>query len=347
MKLKNETVSHEFVNNWKKHGCKLSAQKPLRSNLKKPVENMKKRYLLGLLFIMVVLAVSIILSALLTNKATNSKSLYYTYSIVNTYPHDEDAFTQGLVYDDGWLYESTGLYGNSTLRRVKLETGEILQLYVLPDNYFGEGIAIFDDKIVQLTWRERKGFIYDKHTFKLLHEFNYSTEGWGITYDGNKLIMSDGTANLYFLDPETFEKIGQIEVHDATPVTRINELEYINGRIYANIWMEEKIAIIDPQTGQVVGWIDLSGLQDMERRDVDDVLNGIAYDAERDRLFVTGKRWSHLFEIKLIPSEIGQKLLEGSLFALSQISRLEFSVKVNVLSCFNVPIMVKHKYDKI
>jgi len=295
---------------------------------------------------MVVLAVSIILFALLTNKATNSKPLYYTYSIVNTYPHDKNAFTQGLVYDDGWLYESTGLYGNSTLRRVKLETGEILQLYALPDKYFGEGIAIFDDKIVQLTWRERKGFIYDKHTFKLLHEFNYSTEGWGITYDGNWLIMSDGTANLYFLDPETFEKLGQIEVHDTSPVTRINELEYVHGRIYANIWMEEKIAIIDPQTGQVVGWIDLSGLQDVEKRDVDDVLNGIAYDAERDRLFVTGKRWSHIFEIKLIPLETGQKFL-SSLFALNQASYLDFSVKVNVLPCFNMLIMVKHKCDKI
>jgi len=325
----------------------LSPQKPFEeANVEKAVENMKKQLLLCLLFILVVLVASLILFAFLSSKTTNFKPAHYTYSIVNTYPHDENAFTQGLVYDDGWLYESTGLYGNSTLRRVKLETGEVLQLYALQSKYFGEGIAIFDDKIVQLTWLEHKGFIYDKHTFKLLHEFNYSTEGWGITYDGNWLIMSDGTANLYFLDPETFEKVRQVEVHDVLPIIYLNELEYIKGKVYANIWMEEKIAIIDPQTGQVAGWIDLSGLQDMEKRDVEDVLNGIAYDAERDRLFVTGKRWSHLFEIKLIPSEVGQKLLESSLFALSQTSRLEFSVKVNVLSCFNVPIMVKHKCGK-
>lgn len=307
---------------------------------------MRKKHILGLLFILLVFGVSIILFALLSSKTTNSKPVHYTYSIVNTYPHDENAFTQGLVYADGWLYESTGLYGNSTIRRVKLETGEILQLYALPDNYFGEGIAIFNDKIVQLTWREHKGFIYDKHTFRLLHEFSYSTEGWGITYDGDWLIMSDGTENLYFLEPETFEKVRQVEVHDISPITRINELEYIDGRVYANIWMEEKIAIIDPQTGQVVGWIDLSGIQNMEKRDVDNVLNGIAYDAERDRLFVTGKKWPHLFEIKIIPLEIGQKLLESSLFALNQTSHLEFSVKVNVLRCFNMPLMGKHKCGK-
>jgi glutamine cyclotransferase len=227
----------------------------------------------------------------------------YTYSIVNTYHHDENAFTEGLVYENDSLYESTGLYGNSTLRRVNLETGEPLQLYTLPDEYFGEGITIFDDKIIQLTWREHKGFVYDRRSFDLLQEFNYSTEGWGITCDGTRLIMSDGTANLYFLDPATFEKVGQVEVHDTAPVTQINELEYINGKVYANIWMKEKIAIINPQTGQVEGWIDLSGIQDRQNQDADKVLNGIAYDAEGDRLFVTGKMWPHLFEIKLIPLE--------------------------------------------
>lgn len=286
---------------------------------------MKKKYILCLLLILAVLVASITLFVLLSRKTINLQPTYYTYSIVNVYPHDEKAFTQGLVYDDGWLYESTGVYGNSTLRRVKLETGEVLQLYALSDEYFGEGIAIFDDKIVQLTWLEHKGFVYDKHTFELLQEFNYSTEGWGITYDGNWLIMSDGTANLYFLDPETFKIVRQIEVHDVSPIIYLNELEYIHGRIYANIWMKEKIAIIDPQTGQVVGWIDLSGLQNMERRDVDDVLNGIAYDAEGDRLFVTGKRWRHIYEIKLIPVETGQRSFESSLFALNQ----DFSVKVN------------------
>jgi glutamine cyclotransferase len=264
---------------------------------------MKKRHLLSLLLIIVALTASIILFVVLTEKPTNVKPVYYTYTIVNTYPHNESAFTQGLVYENGSLYEGTGLYGESTLRRVKLETGEVLQLYTLSDMYFGEGIAVFDDKIVQLTWMENEGFIYDKHSFELLEEFSYSTEGWGITYDGNHLIMSDGTANLYFIDAETFETVGQVEVHETAPVTQINELEYVKGKVYANIWREEKIAIINPQTGQVEGWIDMSGIQDKEKQDVDDVLNGIAYDAAGDRLFVTGKRWAHLFEIELSPLE--------------------------------------------
>jgi glutamine cyclotransferase len=264
---------------------------------------MKKRHLLSLLLIIVAVTASIILFVVLTEKPANAKPVYYTYSIVNTYHHDENAFTQGLVYDNGSLYEGTGLYGESTLRRVKLETGEVLQLYTLSDMYFGEGIAVFDNKIVQLTWLENEGFIYDKHSFELLENFSYPTEGWGITYDGNRLIMSDGTAYLYFLDPETFETVGQVEVHETAPVTQINELEYIKGKVYANIWREEKIAIINPQTGQVEGWIDMSGIQDAEKHDVDDVLNGIAYDAAGDRLFVTGKRWAHLFEIELSPIE--------------------------------------------
>ena len=264
---------------------------------------MKKRYLTSLLLITVALASSIVLFVVLTEKPTTGKPIYYTYSIVNTYPHDENAYTQGLVYDDGSLYEGTGLNGESTLRRVDLETGETLQRYTLSDMYFGEGITVFDGKIAQLTWMENKGFIYDKHSFELLEEFSYSTTGWGITYDCNRLIMSDGTANLYFIDPETFEAVGQVEVHETSPVTRINELEYVNGKVYANIWREERIAIINPQTGQVEGWIDLSGIQDTEKQDVDDVLNGIAYDAVGDRLFVTGKRWAHLFEIKLNPLE--------------------------------------------
>lgn len=225
------------------------------------------------------------------------------YIIVNSYYHDENAYTQGLVYEDGSLYESTGLYGHSTLRRVNLETGEVLQLYSLPDGYFGEGIAIVGNKIIQLTWLENRGFVYDKHSFELVQEFSYPTEGWGITYDGNQLIMSDGTANLYFLDPQTFERVGQVEVHETAPVTQINELEYIKGKVYANIWREEKIAIINPQTGEVEGWIDLSGIQNVENQNSDKVLNGIAYDVEDDRLFVTGKMWPHVFEIKVNPSD--------------------------------------------
>jgi len=264
---------------------------------------MKRRQLLNALLMIAILASSIILLVVLTEKPANSEAAYYTYSVVNTYPHDENAFTQGLVYENGSLYESTGLYGKSTLRRVNLETGEVLQLYTLPSRYFGEGIVICEGKIIQLTWTEHKGFVYYKDSFELLQEFNYSSEGWGITYDGNQLIMSNGSSTLTFLDPETFEKIGQVEVRDTAPVTNINELEYINGKIYANIWMEEKIAIINSQTGQVEGWINLSGIQERQNQDVKNALNGIAYDAEGNRLFVTGKRWPHLFEIQLTPLE--------------------------------------------
>lgn len=227
-------------------------------------------------------------------------SLHFTYDIVRAYPHDTDAFTQGLIYEDGVLYESTGLYGYSTLRRVELETGTPTQVYPLPSQFFGEGITIFDDKIIQLTWRSNQGFVYDKHSFDLLQEFTYPTEGWGITYDGSRLVMSDGTATLYFLDPETFERVDQVEVRDIDPATRLNELEYIQEEIYANIWREEKIAIINPSTGQVTGWVDLEGIQDSENLGTEDVLNGIAYDAQGDRLFVTGKRWSQLYEIDLV-----------------------------------------------
>jgi len=261
---------------------------------------MKKLQLLSLMIALTVLVVSAVLLVLLTAEPVNSEPINYSYRIVNMYPHDENAFTQGLLIDNGFLYESIGLYGNSSLRRVELETGEILQFYALPNQYFGEGITIFDDEIIQLTWRSNKGFVYDKESFDLLQEFNYSTEGWGITTDGSRLIMSDGTSTLYFLDPETFQKIGQVEVHDNGTVESLNELEYIKGKVYANIWLEEKIAIINPQTGQVEGWINMSGLQNMENQDPNDVLNGIAYDAISDRLFVTGKRWSQLFEIELI-----------------------------------------------
>jgi glutamine cyclotransferase len=234
-----------------------------------------------------------------------TEPLHYTYEIVRSYPHDETAFTQGLVFDYGVLYEGTGLYGHSTLRRVELATGKTLQLYTLDGDLFGEGITIFDDKIIQLTWKSHRGFVYDKTSFELLQEFTYPTEGWGITYDGSKLIMSDGTATLYFLDPENFTQVSQIEVYDndTGPVTMLNELEYIQGKIYANIWMEETIAIINPQTGLVSGWINLEGIQDLENLSADSVLNGIAYDAIEDRLFVTGKLWPKLFEINLISLE--------------------------------------------
>ncbi|MQY79357.1 MAG: glutaminyl-peptide cyclotransferase [Bacteroidetes bacterium] len=235
--------------------------------------------------------------------STNSNVIpVYTYKVVNTYPHDRSAFTEGLVFEDGVLYEGTGLHGHSTLRRVKLETGEILQICELPPQYFGEGVTIYGNKIIQLTWQSHIGFVYNKYSFKLLKKFNYPNEGWGITHDGKHLIMSDGTSTLHFLDPETFEEINQIEVSaNNTPVTGINELEYIQGEIYANIWQTERIARIDPLTGQVVGWIDLKGILSPEdHSETVDVLNGIAYDAKNDRLFVTGKFWPKLFEIELI-----------------------------------------------
>jgi glutamine cyclotransferase len=239
-------------------------------------------------------------------KTGNPEPTEYSYKIINVYPHDESAFTEGLLIDDGFLYESTGIYGNSSLRRIDLETGEILRLYSLPTQYFGEGVTIVGNKIVQLTWLSETGFVYNKETFDLLQDFTYSTEGWGITYDGSKLIMSDGTSTLHFLDPDTFQETGEINVSfDNSAVEDLNELEYVQGRIYANIWHEEKIAIINPQTGEVEAWINMNGIQNMENRDSEDVLNGIAYDPQSERLFVTGKRWPQLYEIELIPLGYG------------------------------------------
>ena len=274
---------------------------------------MKNRHLVGILICTIVIVFSAVTLILLSNNPVNTEPptepptepLHYTYNIVNIYPHDETASTQGLIFEDGVLYESTGLYGHSTLRRVELETGNTLQNYALPSQFFGEGITIFDNKIIQLTWKSNRGFVYEKNSFALLQEFHYPTQGWGITHDGSRLIMSDGTATLYFLDPETFTQVDKIEVYDPDtgPVVRLNELEYIHGEVYANIWEEERIAIINPQTGQVTGWIDLEGIQDLENRDTGGVLNGIAYDEEEDRLFVSGKLWSQLFEIDLISVE--------------------------------------------
>jgi len=224
------------------------------------------------------------------------------YRIVNTYPHDPRAFTQGLVFADGVLYEGTGLRGQSSLRKVDLKTGTILQVRQLPVRFFGEGITIYGNRVIQLTWRARVGFVYHKQTFQLLDTFNYSTEGWGITHDGKSLIISDGTSTLYFLDPQTFREVDRLEVHTRDgPVSRLNELEYVQGELYANVWKTDRIARISPETGEVVGWIDLEGLlepEDRYRRI--DVLNGIAYDVKNDRLFVTGKLWPKLFEIELV-----------------------------------------------
>jgi glutamine cyclotransferase len=224
------------------------------------------------------------------------------YRVINSYPHDPRAFTQGLVFADDILYEGTGRRGQSSLRKVDLVTGNILQILSLPPRYFGEGITVYGDKVIQLTWQARVGFVYDKETFQLVDTFNYPTEGWGLTHDGKRLIMSDGTSTLHFLDPETFKEIGRIEVHSRDgPVSRLNELEYVRGEIYANVWKTDSIARISPQTGEVIGWLELKGLLTREDRlSRIDVLNGIAYDANNDRLFVTGKLWPKLFEIDLI-----------------------------------------------
>jgi glutamine cyclotransferase len=226
----------------------------------------------------------------------------FGYEVINSYPHDSGAFTQGLVFENGMLYEGTGLWGQSTLRKVDLETGQVLETRELRPEYFGEGIAICGNRILQLTWQSNTGFIYDRDSFELLGEFHYETEGWGLTYDGQQLIMSDGTSTLHFLDPETFEVVRQVGVYDeAGPITALNELECVNGEVYANVWRTDRIAIIAPQTGAVTGWIDLAGIVEVEGSGQSvDVLNGIAYAPEQDRLFVTGKLWPSLFEIELV-----------------------------------------------
>ncbi len=225
-----------------------------------------------------------------------------TYRIKNTYPHDSSAFTQGLVYSDGVLYESTGLRGRSSLRRVNLETGSILQQTSLLPEYFGEGIAVFKDRIYQLTWTAGVGFVYDKKTLALLQEFRYGVEGWGMTHDGQHLIVSDGSPILYYWDPATLREVKRLNVTDGgKPVENLNELEIVEGEIYANVWQKDLIARISPETGKVLGWIDLKGLlPPSDRSGREDVLNGIAYDPAKKRLFVTGKLWPKLFEIEVV-----------------------------------------------
>ena len=229
----------------------------------------------------------------------------WTYQVVNTFAHDPKAFTQGLVFEDGVLYEGTGLPGKSELRKVQLETGDVLQTHKLPDEFFGEGITIYGDRIIQLTLESKVGFVYDKETFELLRRFSYQTKGWGVTHDGKYLIMSDGTPMLYFLDPETFKRNHKIMVLDQdSPVWGLNELEYIDGQIYANVWPTERIVKIEPETGRVIGWIDVEGILDPEdHSEPVDVFNGIAYDPAGRRLFVTGKFYPKLYEIKLIPAK--------------------------------------------
>jgi glutaminyl-peptide cyclotransferase len=237
--------------------------------------------------------------------STPTPAKQYSYKIINAYPHDPGAFTEGLVIDNGNLFEGTGRLGESFLRRVDLETGKILQDYQLPEQYWGEGITVFKDTLIQLTWQNNTGFVYAKNSFALLRQFTYPTEGWGITSDGERLIISDGASRLYFRDPVTHELTGDIQVLDnRAPVKGINELEYINGYVYANIWPGDRIAIIEPRTGQLSGWLDLTGLlRNRGSHTRVDVLNGIAYDSQTGRLFVTGKWWPYLFEIQQVEKD--------------------------------------------
>ena len=222
----------------------------------------------------------------------------YGYAVVNSYPHDAGAFTQGLIYRDGFLFESTGLHGRSTLRKVRLETGEVLQRFDIDPKYFAEGLAEWNGTLIQLTWQTNIGFVYDVASFRLKATFGYRGEGWGLTHNSQQLILSDGTPTLRFLDPSTFKEARRLTVRDDRgPVDGLNELEFVRGMIFANVWLTDRIAMISPRTGVVEGWLDLQGLLPPVYAGAD-VLNGIAYDARGDRLFVTGKLWPRLFEIR-------------------------------------------------
>ena len=252
--------------------------------------------------------------SLANSNTTRSAQLpVYGYEIVKTYPHDEKAFTQGLLYHNGFLYESTGQERQSSIRKVEIATGKVLQKFDLPGDNFGEGIALHDGQIYQLTWRNRIGRVFDINDFKLIREFTYQGDGWGLTSDGTHLFMTDGTHVMRVMDPATFKSVRMIAVmrEDGKPLMQINELEYVKGEIWANVWHSEQpeilgkpnhIARIDPATGKLLGWINLDGISpDDVKRSEENTLNGIAYDAEGDRIFVTGKNWKKLFEIKITP----------------------------------------------
>jgi glutamine cyclotransferase len=233
---------------------------------------------------------------------SNIQPKQQTYKIIKVFPHDRNAYTQGLVYDNGILYESTGLETKSTLRKEKLQTAEVLYSITIPNNFFGEGITILNNKIYQITWQDHVGFVYDKDNFRVISEFNYNTEGWGLATDGTKIFMSDGTNKIYFLDPTTLTQTGYIEVYDnKNPINLLNELEFINGILYANVYTKNFIVTIDPNNGKVLSKIDFTGiLPNSLRTQNTDVLNGIAYDKKLNRIFITGKNWPRLYQVKII-----------------------------------------------
>lgn len=221
---------------------------------------------------------------------------YYNWKVIETYPHDTNAFTEGLLYQNGFFYESTGLQGSSTVRKVEVTTGKVISSHSLDDTYFGEGLTNWASTLIQLTWQSQIGFVYDTETFTVLKNFSYSGEGWGLTHDDKYLIRSDGTHTLYFWDPVTFTQVKTLDVQeDSQPISLLNELEYINGVIFANVWLSWKIVMIDPANGQVIGWLNVTKIID----NAPDVLNGIAYDAQNDRLFITGKDWGKMFHIQI------------------------------------------------
>ncbi|MGA9391456.1 MAG: glutaminyl-peptide cyclotransferase [Candidatus Sulfotelmatobacter sp.] len=229
----------------------------------------------------------------------------YTFKIIRTFPHDPSAFTQGLAFRNGFFYEGTGLNGRSSLRKVRMETGEVLQRIDLAPEFFGEGVTLLDDQIIQLTWQSQTGFIYNLRDFHLLRRFSYSGEGWGLATDGHDVFMSDGTPEIRVLDSKTLAEKRRFTVHDGNRrIAELNELEFVDGELFANIWQTDRIARISPRDGQVVGWIDLQGLlSPVYRLESGALLNGIAYDSSDKRLFVTGKLWPRIFEIQLVPKQ--------------------------------------------
>ncbi len=262
-----------------------------------------RRIVLRLAVLVLLTCVCSLLNGQSVHPASAGATPEYTFTVIHVFPHDTSAYTQGLAFRDGFLYEGTGRNSHSSLRKVRLETGEVLQQINLGSEFFGEGITILKDKVFQLTWQSGVGFVYDVNSFDLLKKFSYSGEGWGLATDGRELFLSDGTSEIRVLDPESLKEKRRLKVHDGSaPIDQLNELEFVEGQIFANVWHANRIARISPQTGEIVGWIDLNGLlSSVYRLEAEAVLNGIAYDSARKRLFVTGKLWPSVFEIKISP----------------------------------------------